>query len=408
MKNGICNLCDNHRELAESHIIPKFVFKWMKETGGKYFRTPLNPNKRIQDGVKEHLLCNECEQKFSKSEKWFANNIFYPHLNKQEKFIKYDENLGRFIISVLWRYLLLSKIAGECFHENVYNDWKSFLQHDSKLKYDKINLMILPDNWGAKEQPNNFINRYFNRVADMNIVEINNAKIVYAKFARFIILAELNGSNNYFRGTSISLQGGRIPFAQFIANQYISSYFVNRAEQIFNQSSSRISKQETDKIAKEILKNQETFWNSDLGFTVSKDLKSEIKPFIFNKKLSYVCDCCLKSMEEPEGHLLRTYEIIQSEDYWRFVLELNGFGTGKEDLEKRLNYFKEIACYQSPWIICDDCIPKFNTDREYNKTLMKEWITQNGVFIPPKSDNFRKYLSNEIFNKIAVIIVSVK
>lgn len=380
----------------------------MKETGGNYFRTPLNPNKRIQDGVKKYLLCNECEQSFSKSETWFANYIFYPYLNNQEIFIKYDENLGRFIISVLWRYLLILKIDGEDFYEDVFNDWKSYLQQDSKLKNDKIHLMLLPDNWGVKEQPNNFINRYFNRVADMSIIEIDNTKIVYAKFSRFIILAEVNGLNNYFRGTTVSLQGGRIPYAQFIASEYISSYFVNRAEQIYNLSSSCISKQETDKIANEILKNQERFWNSDLGLAVRKDLKSEIKPFIFNKKLSYVCDCCLKSMEEPEGYLLRTFEIIQSEDYWRFVFELNGFGTSKEDLEKRLNYFKEIAGYQSPWVICDACIPKFRTDREYNKILMKEWISQNGVFTPPKSDDFRNYLSNEIFNKIAVIIVSVK
>jgi hypothetical protein len=408
MKKGTCNLCDSQKELAESHIIPKFVFKWMKETGGKYFRTPLNPNKRIQDGVKKYLLCYGCEQSFSKNEKWFSEYIFYPHLNTHKKFIKYDENLGRFIISVLWRYLLLCKKDGEFFQEEVFNDWKSFLQNNTQLKYDKIHLMLLPDNSGIKEQPNNFVNRYFNRVVDVNNIEIGSAKIIYAKFSRFIVFAEVNGSDNYFRGTKISLQGGRIPYAQFIANKYISSYFINRAEQIYNLSVSRISEQEQVKINNEVLKNQEKFWCSDLGMTVNDDFNSIIKSFKFNGKLSYVCDCCLKTMEEPEGYLLRTYETIQSEEYWRFVFDQNGLGINKEDLEKRIAYFKEITIQNSPWVICDDCISKFNVNREYNKNLMKEWISKDGFFSPPDSDDFRKYLPNEVFDKIAIIIVSVQ
>jgi len=33
---GKCKLCGNRDELKASHIIPKFIYKWMKETGSGY------------------------------------------------------------------------------------------------------------------------------------------------------------------------------------------------------------------------------------------------------------------------------------------------------------------------------------------------------------------------------------
>ena len=40
-----------------------------------------NPNKPVQDGFKQKLLCSECEGRFSKFETYFANNFFYPYIN---------------------------------------------------------------------------------------------------------------------------------------------------------------------------------------------------------------------------------------------------------------------------------------------------------------------------------------
>src|SRR5665647_1861288 len=102
---GICRLCDCEKTLKESHIIPKFVFRWMKKTGGKYIRKADNPNKRVEDGVKDYLLCNDCEQLFSKLEDKFARDIFYPYSNSNIDTFKYDNELIKFSISVLYRLL---------------------------------------------------------------------------------------------------------------------------------------------------------------------------------------------------------------------------------------------------------------------------------------------------------------
>jgi hypothetical protein len=58
----ICELCLKDKELADSHVIPSFIIKWLKKTSITGFvRNPLNGNRRIQDGYKMPLLFFDCE-----------------------------------------------------------------------------------------------------------------------------------------------------------------------------------------------------------------------------------------------------------------------------------------------------------------------------------------------------------
>lgn len=107
MKTQKCALCSEGTDLKISHIVPKFVFRYLSKTSdtGK-FRDPYNIKKRIQDGPKYKLLCSECEQMLSESEKYFAEKIFKPYVHGKEVNIKYDQNLQYFIKSAHWRFLL--------------------------------------------------------------------------------------------------------------------------------------------------------------------------------------------------------------------------------------------------------------------------------------------------------------
>jgi len=79
MPISLCRLCRATKELQESHILPGFVFRWKKETSATgYLRFGQQPNLRVQDGVKLHLLCRECERRFNNWETEFANRIFTP------------------------------------------------------------------------------------------------------------------------------------------------------------------------------------------------------------------------------------------------------------------------------------------------------------------------------------------
>lgn len=79
---GICKMCGLTRELRNSHIIPEFMyaaiydtqpnkrFYQIKEQGGVY-RTRV-----MQKGVREVMLCGECEAKLSKYEKYADENLY--------------------------------------------------------------------------------------------------------------------------------------------------------------------------------------------------------------------------------------------------------------------------------------------------------------------------------------------
>jgi hypothetical protein len=67
-----CRLCGAVKELQESHILPGFVFRWMKETSATgYLRSRQQPNLRVQDGLKLHFLCADCERRFNQWETQF-------------------------------------------------------------------------------------------------------------------------------------------------------------------------------------------------------------------------------------------------------------------------------------------------------------------------------------------------
>ena len=67
--------------MRESHIIPKSAFKMIRDRklDNRFIELYDKKDQIIQDGPKECLLCDKCEQKISKYEKYFKEAI---HLNR--------------------------------------------------------------------------------------------------------------------------------------------------------------------------------------------------------------------------------------------------------------------------------------------------------------------------------------
>jgi len=106
-----CYLCNTNYCKQNSHIIPKFIYKWLKDTSATgYIRKGENVNIRVQDGLKIKLLCNECEKSFNKFETIFANKIFYPFHNSKNVKVNYKDWLFKFSVSVSWRVLVFHKL----------------------------------------------------------------------------------------------------------------------------------------------------------------------------------------------------------------------------------------------------------------------------------------------------------
>lgn len=66
---GKCALCGTEAELQLSHIIPKFVGRYLKETSIGNIRNHALSERVVQDIEKHYLLCHECEELFSAGER---------------------------------------------------------------------------------------------------------------------------------------------------------------------------------------------------------------------------------------------------------------------------------------------------------------------------------------------------
>src|SRR5437867_3936709 len=107
MPSNRCRLCLNLRSLVDSHIVPAFVFRWLRETSATgYLRSGATPNKREQDGWKRKLLCTGCEQVFARYERGFAMTLFHQIVRGEPAPYAYGAGLAKFLASVAWRALV--------------------------------------------------------------------------------------------------------------------------------------------------------------------------------------------------------------------------------------------------------------------------------------------------------------
>jgi hypothetical protein len=76
---SVCALCKNNADLQNSHIIPEFFYKLVYDKKPKRFRimsaNPAEPDRFEQKGLREYLLCRDCEQKLNRWET-YAKSAF--------------------------------------------------------------------------------------------------------------------------------------------------------------------------------------------------------------------------------------------------------------------------------------------------------------------------------------------
>jgi len=112
IENGvaICKLCLKPAQLKQSHIIPSSLHKILKDEGKNVrFVLPGTLTVKNQTDLKELMLCNDCEQEFSKFEKKTIE-LLRP-LWKSTKSGKFSYTVPasstnmilRFVHSVFWR-----------------------------------------------------------------------------------------------------------------------------------------------------------------------------------------------------------------------------------------------------------------------------------------------------------------
>ncbi len=190
-----CRLHGEEAELRESHIIPKFVYRWMKETGTGRFRQKAKLNTPLQDGFKTKLLCSKCEERFSKLETWFSRNVFNEYNKDKNYQVINSKNLFEFCLSISWRVINfytedLNKYKFRNLIENAELEWKeSLLKGSSPSKFKNHHLILIDEKYNSDLESE----LYFLRAADIEIAESETKCFVYAKFGSFIIISEICG-----------------------------------------------------------------------------------------------------------------------------------------------------------------------------------------------------------------------
>ena len=274
--NKICKLCGTNAELKESHIVPKSIYKWIKDTSATgYFRNLKNPNVRLQDGLKMYLLCENCEQKFGIYEKWFKEKIFLKAVeqNNLEPIpltFNYDDKLFYFILSVWWRTIQFSLDDKEL-QQSKY--WKLLLRCEKELrdylhnnhypkKFDKIYLV---STGYVKDAPPEYkrLNAFFTRDIRPFIMFDNESCFFSLKIPCLWFFGNLTGiDEKKIIHADISPTGGLFSTEELILKEPHILNFMQQQIHVAHEKSKEISDKQQQIILKDIQKNPKRFAES--------------------------------------------------------------------------------------------------------------------------------------------------
>src|SRR5271167_4910830 len=79
MKFGKCKLCLLDKDLQESHLMPRALYRMARGSGGKGNQDPVVLRRTEQKSssyqIKDHVFCWDCEQRLSKNGEEYVMNV---------------------------------------------------------------------------------------------------------------------------------------------------------------------------------------------------------------------------------------------------------------------------------------------------------------------------------------------
>ena len=254
-----CALCARSADLQASHIIPGFVFDWLRETSATgHFRFSQSPNLRVQDGLKPRMLCSSCEQLFSSWEMKFAENCFVPINRGYVRNISYGPWMLKFATSVSWRVLRVLAASGDLsgFPDHILTkvdvtlqEWARFLLgHQPNPGSHEQHMLVVDVVKGTSTDnvpPN--ISRYLARTIDLDVAHTQDSAISYAKMGRFVLFGFV--AMNYphrWKGTRLHVQNGRFGQHDIELPSDVRDFILNHARLAAEKSSQISERQQTN------------------------------------------------------------------------------------------------------------------------------------------------------------------
>lgn len=180
--NGTCKLCLKEKELRHSHILPEFMYQNLYDPSPKRFykltvnQEDANKSKqRIeQKGVREYLLCGDCEVMLSKYENYAAETIYAKnrgnkaYIKKQsqtpdQQYFTYEyagfsyTEFKIFLLSMLWRLIISKSFPTPEIENEVQEKLRSAILKQNPLRYDDFPCLLQVIKYRKGEIANGFI-----------------------------------------------------------------------------------------------------------------------------------------------------------------------------------------------------------------------------------------------------------
>jgi hypothetical protein len=279
-----CALCERDLPLRRSHIIPSFVFDWLKETSGAgHIRFAENVNLRVQDGLKPKLLCGGCEQRFGQWEKMFAEQVFTPLNRREADKFRYGTWMEKFAVSVSWRVLTVHKLIDGLADfpptvieaaDSALLRWKQFLL-DIKSNPGPFEQHMLPvdilESATVPGMPSN-MNRYLARAVEIYIAYSGSNGIVYSKMGRIILFGFIQMSNTKsWQGTKLNVKSGTLGSDNYNLPSSIGDFLMDRANRMA-ASQAKMSARQREILNDAIYENPDRIAQSESFLAMQQDV----------------------------------------------------------------------------------------------------------------------------------------
>lgn len=143
---GKCRLCQIEKELCFSHIIPEFVYIPTYDENHRFITVPSGKNKYEQKGIREHLLCENCDRTIIGNWETYSSPIIKAiqelkiNQDGEHYFVRgvHYADFKLFQLSLIWR----ASVASVKMFENI----------DIGKHEEVVRKMLLTKNPGAPEQ----------------------------------------------------------------------------------------------------------------------------------------------------------------------------------------------------------------------------------------------------------------
>ena len=284
MPIGHCRLCGLETDLQLSHVVPAFVFRWLRETSGNsHIRGTDAPNRRVQDGPQRHWLCRDCESLIGRSERAFATELFHPYVAASGRRFHYGPWLLKFCVSVSWRNLILqlehiSQDALADGHRQWISEaetsWRKFLLGEL-ANPGRYRQFLLPldqiDSTSMELSPN--INRYLMRAVDIDLCQGGESLFTYSKLGRFVIVGFINEPNpDRWVGGRVGGAEGFVEPRRYLLPATFGDYINEKAGRV-RESMRGISPRQASRIEQSFRDNAERLVGSDFFTAMMADVE---------------------------------------------------------------------------------------------------------------------------------------